>query len=211
MGPSTSSIIEEAESRGIPWIRLNKYSLCQLGQGVNIKRIQATVTSETSNIGVELASDKTNTKELLSQAGIRVPPGENISELDELAEACRRLGFPLVIKPIDGNHGRGVTVNIQNYANAVVAFHLASTISENIIVEKYIVGDDYRLLVIDNKFVAAAKRTPAYIIGNGVLTIQQLIDTVNKDPRRGYGHVNVLTLIKVDGLTKKLLKKEDTR
>src|SRR5690554_1395642 len=207
LGPSTSSIIEEAESRGIPWIRLNKYSLCQLGQGVNIKRIQATVTSETSNIGVELASDKTNTKELLSQAGIRVPPGENISELDELAEACRRLGFPLVIKPIDGNHGRGVTVNIQNYANAVVAFHLASTISENIIVEKYIVGDDYRLLVIDNKFVAAAKRTPAYIIGNGVLTIQQLIDTVNKDPRRGYGHENVLTLIKVDGLTKKLLKK----
>ncbi|MBX2829214.1 MAG: cyanophycin synthetase, partial [Flavobacteriaceae bacterium] len=118
LGPSTGSIVEEAASRGIPWIRLNKYSLCQLGYGANQKRIQATVTSETSSIGVELACDKEDTKYLLEQAEVEVPRGDIISRERSLKDACDYVGFPLVIKPIDGNHGRGITVDIQNYEEA---------------------------------------------------------------------------------------------
>ena len=125
LGPSTGSIVEEAASRGIPWIRLNKYSLVQLGYGANQKRIQATVTSETSSIGVEIACDKEDTKFLLEQAEVEVPRGDIISRERSLEEACRYVGFPLVIKPIDGNHGRGITVDIQNYEDALVAFHAA--------------------------------------------------------------------------------------
>src|SRR5690554_1325000 len=205
LGPSTGSIIEEAESRNIPWIRLNKYSLCQLGYGANQKRIQATVTSETSSIGVELACDKEDTKYLLEQAEVPVPRGEIIRRESSLEETCRYVGFPLVIKPIDGNHGRGITVDIQNYADALVAFHAAKDISRAVIVEKFIVGDDYRLLVINNRLVAAAKRTPAHVIGDGKSTIQQLIDKVNSDPRRGYGHENVLTQITVNELTNRII------
>src|SRR5690554_3579374 len=208
LGPSTGSIIEEAEARGIPWIRLNKYSLCQLGYGANQKRIQATVTSETSSIGVELACDKEDTKYLLEQAEVQVPRGEIIRRESSLEETCRYVGFPLVIKPVDGNHGRGITVNIQNYAHAVEAFNAAKEISRAVIVEKYITGEDYRLLVINNKLVAAAKRTPAHVIGDGKHNIQQLIDQVNSDPRRGYGHENVLTQITVNDLTKTIIAAE---
>ena len=206
LGPSTGSIVEEAEKRGIPWIRLNKFSLCQLGYGANQKRIQATVTSETSNIGVELACDKEDTKYLLEQAEVEVPRGEIIRRESSLEETCRYVGFPLVVKPIDGNHGRGITVNINNYEDALVAFREAQKVSRAVIVEKYIVGEDYRLLVINNKLVAAAKRTPAHVIGDGKSTIQELIDTVNADPRRGYGHEKVLTAIKVNELTMALIK-----
>ncbi|TPV35881.1 cyanophycin synthetase [Paucihalobacter ruber] len=208
LGPSTGSIIEEAEARGIPWIRLNKYSLCQLGYGANQKRIQATVTSETSSIGVELACNKEDTKYLLEQAEVEVPRGDIIRRESSLAETCKHVGFPLVIKPVDGNHGRGITVNIQNYDDALVAFRNAkeSSRSGTIIVEKFVTGEDYRLLVINNKLVAAAKRTPAHVIGNGILSVQQLINEVNKDPRRGYGHENVLTQITVNELTKTIIK-----
>ncbi|WP_417858209.1 cyanophycin synthetase [Xanthomarina gelatinilytica] len=208
LGPSTGSIVEEAESRGIPWIRLNKYSLCQLGYGANQKRIQATVTSETSSIGVELACDKEDTKYLLEQAEVEVPKGDIIRRERSLEEACRYVGFPLVIKPVDGNHGRGITVDIQNYEEALEAFRHAKESSRSgaIIVEKFIKGDDYRLLVINNKLVAAAKRTPAHVIGDGKSTVQELIDEVNKDPRRGYGHENVLTQITVNELTQTIIK-----
>ena len=208
LGPSTGSIIEEAESRGIPWIRLNKYSLCQLGYGENQKRIQATVTSETSSIGVELACDKEDTKYLLEQAEVEVPKGDIIRRERSLEEACDYVGYPLVIKPIDGNHGRGITVNIQNYDDALEAFRQAKESSKSgiIIVEKFIVGDDYRILVINNKLVAAARRTPAHVVGNGKSTIQELIDEVNSDPRRGYGHEKVLTQITVNELTKTIIK-----
>ena len=208
LGPSTGSIVEEAEARGIPWIRLNKYSLCQLGYGANQKRIQATVTSETSSIGVELACDKEDTKFLLEQAQVEVPRGDIIRRESSLEEACKYVGYPLVIKPVDGNHGRGITVNIQNYDEAVVAFRAAkeSSRSTGVIVEKFITGEDYRLLVINNKLVAAAKRTPAHVIGNGKSTVQELIDEVNKDPRRGYGHENMLTQITVNDLTKTIIK-----
>lgn len=208
LGPSTGSIVEEAESRGIPWIRLNKYSLCQLGYGANQKRIQATVTSETSSIGVELACDKEDTKYLLEQAEVEVPKGDIIRRERSLKEACRYVGFPLVIKPIDGNHGRGITVDIQSYDEALEAFRHAKESSRSgaIIVEKFIKGEDYRLLVINNKLVAAAIRTPAHVTGDGKSTVQELIEEVNKDPRRGYGHENVLTQITVNELTKTIIK-----
>jgi len=206
LGPSTGSIVEEAESRGIPWIRLNQYSLCQLGYGANQKRIQATVTSETSSIGVELACDKEDTKYLLEQAEVEVPRGDIISRERSLKDACDYVGYPLVIKPIDGNHGRGITVDIQNYEEALVAFHAAKEVSRRVIVEKYITGEDYRLLVINNVLVAAAKRTPAHVIGDGKSTIQELVDEVNKDPRRGYGHEKVLTQITINDLTKTIIK-----
>ena len=206
LGPSTGSIVEEAVSRGIPWIRLNKYSLCQLGYGANQKRIQATVTSETSSIGVELACDKEDTKYLLEQAGVEVPRGDIIRRENSLEETCNYVGYPLVIKPVRGNHGRGITVNIMSYEEALVGFHLAKEISRAIIIEKYIVGDDYRLLVINNLLVAAAVRTPAHIVGDGKLNIQELVDQVNKDPRRGYGHEKELTKITINDLTKSIIK-----
>ena len=208
LGPSTGSIVEEAEARGIPWIRLNKYSLCQLGYGANQKRIQATVTSETSSIGVELACDKEDTKYLLEQAEVEVPRGDIIRRERSLEEACRYVGYPLVIKPIDGNHGRGITVDIQNYEDALDAFHHAKESSRSgaIIVEKFIKGEDYRLLVINNKLVAGAIRTPAHVIGDGKSTVQELIDEVNRDPRRGYGHENVLTQITINELTQTIIK-----
>ncbi len=205
LGPSTGSIVEEAVSRGIPWIRLNKYSLCQLGYGANQKRIQATVTSETSNIGVEIACDKEDTKYLLEQAEVQVPRGEIIRRERSLEEACRYVGYPLVVKPVNGNHGRGITVDINNYEDALVAFKAAQEISRSVIIEKYITGDDYRLLVINNVLVAAAKRTPAHVVGDGTSTIQELVDEVNKDPRRGYGHEEVLTMIKINDLSLTLI------
>ncbi len=205
LGPSTGSIVEEAEARGIPWIRLNKYSLCQLGYGANQKRIQATVTSETSSIGVEIACDKEDTKYLLEQAEVLVPRGDIIGRESSLEASCRYVGFPLVVKPVGGNHGRGITVNINNYEDALVAFHAAKNVSSKVIIEKYITGEDYRLLVINNVLVAAAKRTPANVVGDGESTIKELVDKVNKDPRRGYGHENVLTKITINDLTKTII------
>ncbi len=206
LGPSTSSIIREAQSRGIPWIRLNRYSLCQLGYGANQKRIQATVSSQTSSIGVELACDKEDTKYLLDQAEVPVPKGDIIKTERGLKEAVEYVGYPLVIKPINGNHGRGITINVNNWEDALVAFEAAKKVSRSVIVEKFITGDDYRLLVIDHKLVAAAKRTPAHVVGDGKSTIQELIDEINKDPRRGYGHEKVLTMITVNDMTKNILE-----
>lgn len=205
LGPSTGSIVEEAASRGIPWIRLNKYSLCQLGYGANQKRIQATVTSETSSIGVELACDKEDTKYLLEQAEVEVPRGDIISKESSLEASCNYVGYPLVIKPIDGNHGRGITVDIQDYEHALEAYHAAKEVSSRVIVEKYITGEDYRILVINNVMVAAAKRTPAHVVGDGKSTVEELVLEVNKDPRRGYGHEKELTAIVINDLTKTII------
>ena len=205
LGPSTSSLVMEAEARGIPWIRLNKYSLCQLGYGANQKRIQATVTSMTSSIGVEIACDKEDTKFLLEQYEVPVPRGEVIKTEGGLEDAMHKLGFPLVIKPINGNHGRGITTNIQDKETALLAFAQAKKVSNSVIVERFITGFDYRILVVNYKLVAAAKRTPAHVVGDGISTIQQLIDEVNKDPRRGYGHEKILTQIDVDAITQKIL------
>jgi cyanophycin synthetase len=205
LGPSTGSIIDEAVARGIPWIRLNKYSLCQLGYGANQKRIQATVTSQTSSIGVEIACDKEDTKFLLEQAEVPVPKGDIVRSQAGLRDAIDRIGFPIVVKPINGNHGRGITANITDWEEACIALDAAKKVSPSVIVEKFITGEDFRLLVINYRLVAAAKRTPAQVIGDGVSTLQQLIDAVNADPRRGYGHEKVLTQISLDDMTKGII------
>ncbi|HOS48469.1 MAG TPA: cyanophycin synthetase [Bacteroidia bacterium] len=205
LGPSTGSIVDEAKGRGIPWIRLNRHSLVMLGYGVNQKRIQATVTSNTSSIAVEIACDKEDTKNLLEAANIPVPKGKIIYDKDDLKDAIEYIGYPVVIKPINGNHGRGATINIRSWEEAVEGLAAAKKISRGVICEKYITGFDHRVLVINYKFVAAAKRTPALVIGDGKSSVQQLIDEVNKDSRRGYGHEKVLTAIKVDDNTNNIL------
>ncbi|HZG01650.1 MAG TPA: cyanophycin synthetase, partial [Chitinophagales bacterium] len=208
LGPSTGSIVEVAEARGIPYIRLNKHSLVQLGYGVNQRRIQATVASTTSSIAVELACDKEDTKNLLEMAEIPVPVGKICYDVDDLEAAVRRVGYPLVTKPVDGNHGKGAMTNIMDWETALVGFNAAKKFSRGIIVEKFIQGLDHRVLVVDFKFIAAARRTPASVTGDGKSTIQQLIDNVNADPRRGYGHEKVLTSIKIDDVTNKILYDE---
>ncbi|PTX14356.1 cyanophycin synthetase [Pontibacter mucosus] len=205
-GPSTYSIVSEAKSRGIPYIRLNRHSLIQLGYGVNQKRIQATMTSGTACFAVEIAGDKKATKDILDEAGIPVPKGRTISTAEELKKAIDWLGFPVVTKPLDGNHGKGATINITNLKDALKGFQEARKYSQWVMVEQYIQGFDFRLLVINGKFVAAAKRTPAMVTGDGVSTIKQLVERENKDPRRGIGHEKALTRIKLDKHTQNLLK-----
>ena len=205
LGPSTGSIVEEAAKRGIPYIRLNRQSLVQLGYGVHQKRIRATVASTTSNIAVDIAGDKEETKRLLGEAEIPVPRGTTVRDEEGLKNAIDRYGFPLVIKPIDGNHGKGNTTNIINWEMAVTAMINAQRYSRSVIVEKFITGVDFRILVVNYKFICAALRTPASVIGDGEHNIQYLIDEVNKDPRRGYGHEKVLTQITVDNDTNKML------
>ncbi len=206
LGPSTGSIVDEAISRNIPWIRLNRNSLVQLGYGVNQKRIQATIASTTSNIAVEIACDKEDTKNLLEAAEVPIPRGRIIYDEEDLKAAIHKIGYPCVLKPINGNHGRGATTNILDWESALLAFEIAKKISRAIICEKFITGYDFRVLVINNKFICAAKRTPACVIGDGKNNIQQLIDIVNSDPRRGFGHEKVLTSIKVDAVTEKILE-----
>lgn len=206
LGPSTGSIVEEAIRRNIPFIRLNGRSLVQLGYGVNQRRIQATVASTTSSIAVEIACDKEDTKLLLESAEIPVPKGKICVDLEDLELAASRIGYPLVTKPINGNHGKGATTNINNWEDLKIGFDAAKQYSRSVIVEKFISGYDHRILVINYKFVAAAKRTPACVIGDGKHTIQELIDIVNSDPRRGYGHEKVLTAIKVDHFTNQILE-----
>ncbi len=205
LGPSTGCIVEEAAKRGIPYIRLNKQSLVQLGYGVNQKRIRATIASTTGNIAVDIACDKEETKALLEAAEIPVPRGTVIRTEAGLDEAIEKFGYPLVIKPIDGNHGKGNTTNITNREQAIKAFEAAKVYSRSVIVERFITGYDFRCLVINYKFICAALRTPASVVGDGAHNIQWLIDETNKDPRRGYGHEKVLTQITVDQFTQKML------
>ncbi len=205
LGPSTGCIVEEAAKRNIPYIRLNKQSLVQLGYGIHQKRIRATIASTTSNIAVDIACDKEETKMLLEAAEIPVPRGTVIRTEAGLEEAIAKYGYPLVIKPIDGNHGKGNTTNIINREQAQKAFEAAKAYSRSVIIERFITGFDFRCLVINNKFICAALRTPASGVGDGVHNIQWLIDETNKDPRRGYGHEKVLTQITIDQFTQKML------
>ncbi len=205
LGPSTGCIVDEAAKRGIPFIRLNKHSLVQLGYGVNQKRVRATIASTTSNIAVDIACDKEETKLLLEAAEIPVPRGVVIRTETGLEEAIQKFGFPLVIKPIDGNHGKGNTTNITTKEQALKAFAAAKEYSRSVIVERFITGFDFRILVINYKFICAALRTPAAVTGDGEHNIQWLIDETNKDPRRGYGHEKVLTQITIDQFTQKML------
>ncbi len=205
-GPSTGSLVEEAESRNIPFIRLNDQSLVQLGYGVHQKRIQATVTANTNMIAVDIAANKHATKTLLGDMGVPVPKGYKIRDVEELESTLNSIGYPAVIKPLDGNHGKGATVGITTLEDAVVAFEKAKEYSRQIIVEKQLIGSDFRALVVNNQLIAVAKRIPAHVIGDGKSTVQELIDKTNADPRRGYGHENVLTHIDVDGQTLRCIR-----
>lgn len=207
-GPSTASIVDEAVARKIPFIRLNRSSLVQLGYGVNQVRFRATMTDKTSSIAVDIAGNKDETKRILQEQAIPVAKGMTISSDEDLEIALTQIGFPLVFKPLNGNHGKGATINVKTREEAIEAFAYAQKYSHRVILERFITGHDFRILVIDNRMVAAAQRVPANVVGNGINTIQELIDIENSDPRRGYGHENVLTEITVDRDTLDLLDKK---
>ncbi|MDQ3046187.1 MAG: cyanophycin synthetase [Bacteroidota bacterium] len=208
LGPSTRSITEEAYKRNIPYKRMDTGSMIALGYGCKQRRIRATMSDSTSGLGIELAGNKEETKNLLAKAFIPVPKGVLVYDEEELLEAIDDVQFPLVIKPVDGNHGRGITTNINTKEEALAAFHLAKEISEDVIMEEFIQGFDYRFLVINFKLVAVAKRTPAMIMGDGKLNVEQLIEQTNQDPLRGTGHEKVMTTIKVDEITNAILQKK---
>ncbi|RZJ63853.1 MAG: cyanophycin synthetase, partial [Flavobacterium sp.] len=209
LGPSTGSIVEEAVSRDIPWIRLGSNSLVQLGYGINQVRFQATITNKTSHIAVDIACNKEATKKMLMAASVPVASGGICTDETELAAIIEQIGFPIVTKPLDGNHGKGASINLKTMEAAKEGLEFAKQFSNRVIVEKFITGFDFRVLVIDNKVVAAAQRVPAHVIGNGQDSIQTLIDTENENPKRGYGHEKVLTEIAVDRDTTELLAKMD--
>jgi cyanophycin synthetase len=204
LGPSTESIVREAEAQGVPWTPLCARAVIQLGYGARQRRIQATLTDGSSILGVELACDKEGTKRMLAEAGIPVPKGTVIHYHDELEEAIRNVGgFPIVIKPLDGNHGRGITIDIRSWEAVEEAYDAAVEESKthSVIVERYYVGRDHRVLVVDGEVVAVAERVPAHVVGDGKSTIAELIEETNRDPRRGEGHDNVLTKLKVDRIS----------
>ncbi|MGD7787177.1 cyanophycin synthetase [Propionibacteriaceae bacterium Y1700] len=199
-GPSTQAIVDEAVARDIPWMRLNNASLVQLGQGVHQERIRATMTSRTSSVAVDIASNKELTLELLGAAGLPVPKSEAVRTVDQAVALANKIGFPVVLKPLDGNHGRGVCLNLTNEEAVREAFDVAKAQSRGglIIVENFLTGRDYRCLVIDGKIAAIAERVPAHVIGDGEHTVEELVEKTNADPRRGVGHEKVLTRIKID-------------
>ncbi len=209
LGASTEALVREAESRGIPWTQLETCDLFQLGYGKFQKRVQAALTSHSNILGVELACNKENTKNILSHMGVPVPLGSVIYSFSELEQTIDRLGgFPIVIKPLDGNHGRGITIDIQSWDNAEVAYDRAREVSSGVIVEHFYQGRDHRILVVNHKVVAVAERVPAHVIGNGVDTIAALVELENQDSRRGEGHDNMLTHILLDNATDEMLTRQ---
>lgn len=206
LGPTTEALVREAEARKIPWFELDVRGILQFGYGKYQKRAQASLTTHSNILGVELACDKESTKQMLGNAGIPVPKGSVVYSLRELEDALDYLGgYPIVIKPSDGNHGRGITLDIQTWEEAEAAYDKARDVSDGIIVEHYYKGRDHRILVVNHKVVAVAERIPAHVIGNGKDTIEKLIELENRDPRRGEGHDNILTQIQLDRTTDKLL------
>ncbi|WP_086934141.1 cyanophycin synthetase [Agarilytica rhodophyticola] len=206
-GPSTGSLVKAAEQRDIPWLRLNNYSLVQFGHGKYQKRIQATVTSETKHIAVEISCDKEDTHNLLNDLGLPVPKQIMIYSETKAVRAARRIGYPVVVKPLNANHGRGVSINLNTDEEVETAFVEAQKYgsSKAVLVESYLTGFDHRMLVVNDELVAVAKRVPGHVVGDGVHNIEQLIDIVNQDPRRGIGHEKVLTRLELDSQAKRLL------
>ncbi|HXU47075.1 MAG TPA: acetate--CoA ligase family protein, partial [Thermoanaerobaculia bacterium] len=205
-GPSTAALVSAAEERDIPWLRLNNRSLVQLGHGKYQRRIQATVTSETKHIAVEIASDKELTNRILHDLGLPVPRQELVYDAEEAVAAAEKLGYPVVVKPLDGNHGRGVSINLATAEQVATAYAKAEESSGTVIVETFQTGSDYRILVVNGKVLAVAERVPGHVAGDGARTIQELIDEVNTDPRRGVGHEKVLTRLEVDHQALRLLE-----
>jgi cyanophycin synthetase len=207
LGPSTAALVRAAKLRRIPWLRLNDQSLVQLGHGKYQQRIQATVTGRTPHIAVELASDKEETNKILATLGLPVPRQELVVDEAQAVRAARSIGFPVVTKPYNGNHGRGISIGLATDAEVAQGFLIAREHSRSVIVESFLEGDDHRLLVVNGELVAATRRTPGHVVGDGMHTIEQLIEIVNQDPRRGVGHEKVLTRLELDAQAHKMLER----
>ena len=207
-GPSTASLVRAAEERGIPWLRLNQYSLVQFGHGVHQQRIQATITSETRHIAVEIACDKEDTHQLLNDLGLPVPRQYMVYSDRRAVAAAERIGYPVVLKPLNANHGRGVSINLTTSEQVITAFEQAREqgTGRAVLVESFIEGFDHRMLVVGKELVAVAKRVPGHVVGDGQRSIAELIDIVNEDPRRGIGHEKVLTRLELDKQANRLLE-----
>ncbi|HQY63115.1 MAG: cyanophycin synthetase [Myxococcales bacterium] len=205
LGPSTGALVRAAEARDIPWLRLNEQSLIQFGHGKHQKRIQATVTSETRHIAVSIASDKEETNRILGDLGLPVPRQRVVRSAEAAAAAASRLGYPVVVKPLDANHGRGVTLDLRTGDEVRAAFEKAREHSRSVVVENFLGGFDHRMLVVGGELVAVAKRVPGHVVGDGDHTVAQLVDLVNADPRRGIGHEKVLTRLELDGQAERLM------
>ncbi|MBT9313164.1 cyanophycin synthetase [Leptothoe kymatousa] len=209
LGATTDALVGEAEARGIPWMELENCDLFQLGYGKYQKRVQAALTSSSNVLGVELACDKGRTKAVLENMGAPVPAGALIYSFDDLEPTIENLGgYPIVIKPLDGNHGRGITIDIRSWQEAEEAYDRAKEISRGIIVERFYAGRDHRILVVNHQVVAVAERVPAHVVGNGAYTIAELVEQENQDERRGNGHDNVLTQIQLDDSTDEMLARQ---
>ncbi len=208
LGPSTAALVKAAEERDIPWLRLNKYSLVQFGHGVYQQRIQATITSETKHIAVEIACDKEDTHNLLSELGLPVPLQYMVYSADQAVRVAHRIVYPVVVKPLNANHGRGVSINLNSDAEVRLAFNMAKDHGSGsaVLVESYMTGLDHRMLVVNNELVAVAKRVPGHVVGDGSSTINELVDRVNEDPRRGIGHEKVLTRLELDDQARRLMQ-----
>lgn len=205
-GPSTASLVRKGEERGIPWLRLNQYSLVQFGHGKYQRRIQATITSETRHIAVEIASDKEETNKILRDVGLPVPRQLDVYREEGAVRAARKIGYPVVVKPYNANHGRGVSIGLVNDAEVREAFAKAREHSRCVLIESYIRGFDHRMLVIDGELIAVAKRVPGHVIGDGKHNIAELLELVNQDPRRGIGHEKVLTRLELDHQARRLME-----
>lgn len=205
LGPSAMELVRAARLRDIPVYRLNDASLIQIGQGKYQQRVEAALTSKTPHIAVEIASDKNLCNQMLTDLGLPVPKQRLVYDADEALSAAGRIGYPVVLKPLDGNHGRGVTVNITGPEGIAEAFATADAEGSAVVVETMLQGDDHRLLVVDGTLVAAARRVPGHVRGDGQHTVAQLVGIVNQDPRRGVGHENVLTRLELDDQALRLL------
>ena len=208
LGPSTGSIVNAAIARGIPFRRLTEGSLVQLGWGSKQRRIQAAEIDATSAIAESIAQDKELTKKLLHAAGVPVPLGRPVISAEDAWAAAQEIGLPVVIKPRDGNQGKGISVNIATKEGVMTAYNTAVSFRDDVLVERYLPGSDFRLLVVGNKLVAAARRDPPLVIGNGKNTVRELVEIVNADPRRGEGHATSLTKIRLDDIAKNRLKEQ---
>lgn len=204
-GPSTGAIVEEAQRRGIPVRRLNSHSLVQLGLGKNLRRIQAAMSDYTSAIGVEIAQDKDDTRRVLQNIGLPVPQGDTASTVDGAVELAREIGFPVILKPLDASHGRGISDRLDDEGAVRAAWTASSAFGRRVVVEQFAVGRDHRVLVVDGCVRAVAERVPAHVIGDGRSTVRELIDIANRDSRRGKGHSRTLTRLPDDGQTEKFL------
>ncbi|MDB4877754.1 MAG: cphA [Gemmatimonadetes bacterium] len=207
LGPSTAAIVEEARRRGIPVRRLNSRSLVQLGLGRNLRRIQATISENTGSIAVEIAQNKEDTKRVLSNIGLPVPLGGAVRSLEHAIELANEIGYPVILKPIDSSHGRGISGRLDSPDALPDAWELARVVSLGVLVEHFHTGRDHRVLVVNGRTVACAERVPAHVVGDGERTIRELIDAANRDPRRGAGHRKILTHLPNDERTVAFLAK----